>query len=288
MIVDFHTHVFPPAIKEDRTGYLERDAGFNLLYQDTRSRIATADDLLAGMNAAGVDLAVMLGFGWADQALCLEHSDYLMAAASRHPDRLINFGIVQPLAAGAAASVRRLATERPPVRGLGELRPEEQGYGLDDQGWASLGPVAEVAKELDFPMVFHASEPVGHPYPGKGRLVPERLLELVQAFPDQKLVLAHLGGLLPFYAAMPEVRTAMAHTWVDTAAWPLLYGREVLPALASVFGVEKVLFGSDFPLLSQHRVLEQTRASGLTPPQLDRILGDNAVELLGLGAARHE
>ena len=286
MIVDFHTHVFPPAIKADRTAYLERDAGFRLLYQNPRSRLATADDLLAGMNAAGIDLSVMLGFGWSDQALCIEHSDYLRAAASQHPDRLINFGTVQPLAAGSAGSVRRLAMEQPPVRGLGELRPEEQGYGLDGQDWASLGPVAEAARELDLPMLFHASEPVGHLYAGKGRLVPERLLELIQAFPDQKLVLAHLGGLLPFYAAMPEVRAVLAHTWVDTAAWPLLYGREVLPALASVFGVERVLFGSDFPLLSQQLVVEQTRASGLTLPQLDRVLGDNAVELLGIGRGR--
>ena len=289
MIVDFHVHVFPPAIKANREGYLQRDRGFKLLYGNPKARIATADDLLISMDEAGIDVSVMLGFGWVTQDLCAEHSDYLMEAGARHPDRLISFGIVQPLERGAAVeAVRRMATGSPAVRGLGELRPEEQGYGLDQRGWGPLGRVATAAKELDLPLLVHASEPVGHLYPGKGRLGPERLLALVQTFPEQPLILAHLGGLLPFYAAMPEVRQALAHTWVDTAAWPLLYGPEVLPALATVFGIERVLFGTDFPLLSQQRVLDQTRASGLTAGELDLVLGGNAAGLLGLETGEHD
>lgn len=286
MVIDFHVHAFEPAVKADRTPFLARDAGFRSLYTSPKARIATAGDILASMDAAGIDRSVMVGFGWSDPDLCRRHNDYLLDAAARHPDRLVAFGTVQPDAAGAAAEVRRLAGASVAARGLGELRPEEQGYGSGERGWEPLRPVAEAAAAAGLPVMVHASEPVGHRYPGKGDLTPPRLLALAAAFPTLTLVLAHLGGLLPIYAAMPEVRATLANTHVDTAAWPLLYGPEVLPALTSVFGSERVLFASDYPLLSQARVLAETRASGLSEAALAAVLGGNAARLLGINDGR--
>lgn len=281
MVIDFHVHIFPPKIKEDRGPYLARDSGFRSLYQGPRARIATAEDLMASMDRAGVAVSVAQGFAWASQDLCRETNDYLLEAAARYPGRIIPFCTVQPLAREAAlAEVRRCAQRLPGARGLGELRPEEQGY--YQEAPEVLKPLAEAAQHLGLPLLLHASEPVGHAYPGKGRMTPEVLYRLALAYPEWPLVLAHLGGGLPFYAAMPEVRETLARAYVDTAAWPLLYRPEVFPALTSLFGPEKVLFGTDYPLLDQRRVLRQTRALPLPAAPLALILGGNAARLLGL------
>ncbi len=279
MIVDFHVHVFPPQIKADRSSYLERDAVFRSLYSNPKAKVATADDLLASMDAAGVDVSVMQGFGWATDALCIEHNDYLLEAAARHPDRLIPFCTVQPRSGPAAAEEARRVMAGG-ARGLGELRPDGQGYG--PEVWEAASPLGALAQEQRLPLLFHASEPVGHTYAGKGRMTPDALYALTQALPGHPLVLAHLGGGLPLYAAMPEVREALANTYVDTAAWPLLYGQEVFTALAAVFGTEYILFASDYPLQGQARAVERIRALPLPPTAIQGILGGNAARLLDL------
>ena len=279
MIVDFHVHVFPPQIKADRSSYLERDAVFRSLYSNPKAKVATADDLLASMDAAGVDVSVMQGFGWATDALCIEHNDYLLEAAAQHPDRLIPFCTVQPRSGPAAAEEARRVMAGG-ARGLGELRPDGQGYG--PEVWEAASPLGALAQEQRLPLLFHASEPVGHTYAGKGRMTPDALYALTQALPGHPLVLAHLGGGLPLYAAMPEVREALANTYVDTAAWPLLYGQEVFTALAAVFGTEYILFASDYPLQGQTRSVERIRALPLPPTAIQGILGGNAARLLDL------
>ena len=283
MIIDFHVHIFPPRVKADRSPYLLRDPGFRSLYDSPKARIATVDDLLSSMDRAGIDVSVLQGFGWASSELCREMNDYLMEAAARHPDRLVPLCTVQPADGEAAlAELRRCTDAATPSRGLGEMRPEEQGYGLTD--WTVLGALAAWETERRLPIVFHASEPVGHAYAGKGHMTPEVLYSLAQAFPDWPMVFAHLGGGLPFYTAMPEVRTALRNCYVDTAVWPLLYQASVFPPLVALWGADRILFGSDYPVLEQERVLRETSALPLDAAVLQAILGDNAARLLGLGS----
>ena len=103
----------------------------------------------------------------------------------------------------------------------------------------------------------HASEPVGHQYFGKGNITPELIYPFIQSFPDLKLVCAHWGGGLPFYALMPEVAQAFNNTFFDTAATPFLYRPQIFKQVADIVGSEKILFGSDYPLLSPKRIMDQ-------------------------------
>lgn len=282
MIIDFHVHTFPAAVQADRTPYLDRDPIFRNLYASPKAKIATTDDLLRHMDASGVDLSVVQGFGWADADLCRRHNDDLLDAAARYPDRLRVFCNLQPSAGVQAtgAEVARCLSADVPAAGFGEVRPDDQGYA---GRWNLLEPVWAAASVTGAPLLVHASEPVGHMYAGKGHMTPEVLLGLVEAYPEWPLVLAHLGGGLPFYAAMPEVAAALANVWVDTAAWPLLYRPEVFTALTTVFPAERVLFASDWPLQSQARSIERVRALPLAPAVIEGMLGANAARLLGLG-----
>ena len=78
MIVDFHTHIFPPQIAGAREKWLAADPLFAAMYRDPRAKIATADQLLASMDRSGIDVSVVLGFAWVDAATCKQHNDYLL------------------------------------------------------------------------------------------------------------------------------------------------------------------------------------------------------------------
>lgn len=278
MIVDVHTHIFPPDVREHREEYLRRDAGFRELYTADTARIATADELLSSMDEAGIDRSVACGFAWSDAELCRQHNEYLLEEAARSGGRLIPFCTVLPSDEAARDELKRWAARG--ARGLGELRPQQQGYGLIDSGEADL--LAWAADAYDLAILFHVSEPVGHAYPGKGGLSVEQLGRFVADFPGVAVIAAHWGGGLPFYALMPEVRQALDRTYFDTAASGLLYDPEVYARGVELVGAEHVLFGSDFPLVPQERALEELRAAPIDADSRRLIEGENARELLRL------
>ena len=71
VIVDFHTHVFPPRVIAERERYAALDATFRELYGDPKAKLATSEELLASMGAAGIDASVILGFAWNDPAVAV-------------------------------------------------------------------------------------------------------------------------------------------------------------------------------------------------------------------------
>lgn len=283
MIVDFHTHIFPPEVVRRRVDFCARDEWLEELYGSPKAKMATADELLASMDADGVDISVTFPFGWRDPGLAEECNSYVMQAMRDYPGRLIGLAAIQPLAGKRAiAELERCA--RAGMPGFGELMPHGQGYRLSDT--LLLAPLVEAAEHLGMFALTHTSEPVGHLYPGKGDVTPSELQAFAIAFPRLRLVAAHWGGGYPFYELMPEVHAAAANVWYDSAASIYLYQPQVFTTVARIAGPEKILWGSDFPLLGQRRMLDYARASGLSDADLALALGGNAVRFLGLSASR--
>lgn len=278
MIIDTHTHCFPPHVRDNRDEYLQRDAAFRELYGSAKVGIATVEELVTSMDSAGVDVSVACGFAWADAELCSRHNDYLLEAAARSGGRLLAFGTVLPSGDGARDELKRCASKG--ARGLGELRPRQQGYSLIDSEEADL--LAWGADAYDLVLLFHSSEPVGHPYAGKAGLPVEELGRFVADFPGVAVIAAHWGGGLPFYALMPEVRDSLSRTYFDTAASGLLYGPEVYARVIDLVGAERILFGSDFPLVRQERALQELRQAPIGAEAQALILGENARRLFRL------
>ncbi len=279
MIVDFHAHVFPPEVCRRRDDYLQRDPTFRELYSNPKASLASADDLLASMDEAGIDKSVVVNFAWQDVALCRQTNDYILESAAASNGRLLPFCIVQP-AAGDEARTEVERCARAGALGIGELRPDDQGYDLAASPEADL--LIWAAKTHGLALLFHVSEPVGHSYPGKSGLALKALYRFIEKAPGVTVVAAHWGGGLPFYGLMPRVKKALASTYFDTAATPLLYSPSVYRHAIDILGGERILFASDFPFLSQKRCLRETRKAGLSEEELRLILGGNALRLLGL------
>src|SRR5512144_641287 len=107
VIVDIHTHIFPTEVGTNRDAYLTADATFRELYSDPKAKLATAGDLLASMDAAGIDVAVALGFAWTDEATVRLHNDDLLQVAASNGDRIVPFCSL-PLASSDDAIEREL------------------------------------------------------------------------------------------------------------------------------------------------------------------------------------
>jgi predicted TIM-barrel fold metal-dependent hydrolase len=277
MIIDFHTHVFSPKVKNNRSKYVEADPSFALLYSSKKAALATADELIDSMDRDGVDMAVILNIGWTTHELCVETNDYIMESIARYPDRLIGFAAVQPQSAEAAVSeIERCAQGG--IKGIGELRPDMQMIDLSDA--SIMEPFIEALIKNGMILLTHSSEPVGHQYPGKGSVTPEVLYYMIQSFPELTLVCAHWGGGLPFYAMMPEVRKGMENVFFDTAASPYLYSPQIYNVVSRLVGSERILFGSDYPLLPQSRFIKEIDSLELSREARDLILSGNSRRLL--------
>ena len=279
MIIDFHTHVFSPRIKKNRSEYINSDPCFAILYSEKSAKLATADELIASMDKAGINISVIVNISWITHELCVETNDYILESIARYPKRLVGFCSVQPNSYDAAvAEIERCAQGG--IKGVGEMRPDIQFFDLRNEEVTK--PFIEVVRKHKLILLTHASEPVGHNYPGKGDVTPDILYPLITSFPDLTIVCAHWGGGLPFYALMPEVKQAMNNVFFDTAASPLLYSPQVYTQVIQLVGADKILFGSDYPLLAQSRLLNEIMSLDSPEETKQLILSGNAQRLLGI------
>jgi len=279
MLIDFHTHIFPPDVRDHRERYCARDAWFNELYSKPSANIATAEDLVAEMDASGVDATVTFSFGWSDAGLIEEMNSYVIDATRRYPKRIYGMAVLQPTAGlRAVRELERCAAAG--MIGLGELMPHGQGYKLSDIDL--LTPFMEIVRQYQLLVLSHCSEPIGHVYPGKGNVTLQDIVTFLTAFPDVRFVAAHWGGGLPFYCLMPEIQRIAAHVWYDTAATAYLYRNTILPVVADLVGADRILFASDYGLLRQRRIIDYIAQSGLSSEAVELVLGGNAQNLLSL------
>ncbi|MCL4396455.1 MAG: amidohydrolase family protein, partial [Chloroflexi bacterium] len=245
MIIDAHTHVFSPDLIANRESYAKRDPFFGQLYSGVAARMIDAAGLVAAMDAAGVDKAVLAGWPWQPHEICVEQNTWTMQALRQYPNRLFALAAIQPSAGPAAlAELERCVAGG--MLGVPAAIAGGQGFRLHDAGFQSL---AQKAAELHVPLLLHTNEPVGHDYPGKGRLPLADVYALVKTLPELKLILAHWGGGFPFYELMREVKRVARNVYYDSAASPLLYSPQIFRTVIDLVGGDKVLFGSDFPLI---------------------------------------
>ena len=279
-VIDAHTHAFPPDWVADRINHCRRDRWFGELYEAPSARMIDAADLLLAMDEAGVAQAVVCGWPWADPVLCRDHNDYLAAVARASQGRLAWLGSVAPAVSGAAAETERCLALG--ASGIGELNGDAQGFDIVDP--SALAGVAELLAAASLPLLLHASEPVGHRYPGKGTATPDRLVAFLESHPNLSVVLAHWGGGLPFYELMPELGALCRNVVYDTAASTYLYGAGVFRTVLDIVGPERVLWGSDHPVLHMGKFLRRTRRlAGLFPEEVEPVMAGNARRVYRLG-----
>ena len=279
MIIDCHTHIFPDEVRRDRGKYAQKDLAFGEIYKDEKAKMVGMEELIRSMDEGGVDKAVVCGFPWSDSVLCATGNDYILEAMGRFPDRIIGLGCIQPNDRDEAIEEAERCINLG-MKGIGELAPYPPAVALYEID--SLKPICEILKKADLPLMLHSNEMVGHSYPGKCNTTLKSIYDFIRAFPGVRIILAHWGGGFFFYELMPEVAKAAEGIWYDTAASPFLYRRKIYSVAVTIVGADKILFGSDYPLIRPECYIEEMEASGLGEEERRKILGQNTKDLLRL------
>ena len=279
MIIDGHTHIFPREVRQNRLRYCQKDPAFREIYGDEKAQMIGPEPLIAAMDDAGVDMAVVCGFPWRNHDLCVMGNDAILEAVRRFPSRLVGFGCVYPEEPDRAVrEIDRCVAGG--LRGIGEIG--FYGRGMTRKDRVGMESICKAMSRPKIPLLLHANETVGHSYPGKGDTDLREIYRFVSSCPDLTIILAHWGGGLIFYEMMPSVARVTGRVYYDTAASPFLYRKSIYRVAHEIIGADRIVFGSDYPLIRPERYISEIRDAGLDQVPVDKILGENMRGLLAL------
>jgi predicted TIM-barrel fold metal-dependent hydrolase len=203
-------------------------------------------------------------------------------SCAAYPDTLIPFASIDPFKGRAGVrEARRLVTEHG-VRGF-KFHPSLQGFAPDDR---MAYPLYEAIEELGVPAVFHTGQTgIGAGVRGGGGIrlkysTPMLVDDVAADFPDLRIVLAHPS--FPWQDEALAVATHKPLVHIDLSGWSPKYFPPQLVRYANSLLQDKVLFGSDYPVLTPDRWLADFAALDIKPAVRPKILKANAARLLGL------
>lgn len=202
--------------------------------------------------------------------------------AAEHADVLIPFGSVDPQAGAAAVRAARWLVEDHGVRGF-KFHPSLQAFEPNDRKYY---PLYEQLQDLAVPAVFHTGQTgIGAGLPGgrgiKLRYSAPMLLDDVAAdFPGLTIIMAHPS--VPWQDEAIAIATHKANVWIDLSGWSPKYFPPQLVRAANSFLQDRVLFGSDFPMIAPDRWLADFADLDLKDEVRPKVLKHNAARLLGL------
>ena len=264
MIIDFHTHCFPDKLAERAVSALESFANIKAHLRGSRA------ELIESMRQAGVDLAVNLPV-----ATSQEQVDSINQwAVANNAAPVYSFGAIHPNHPDPDTALARLRAQG--VRGV-KMHPEYQAFTLGDQ---RLDRICAACVRHNMTVCFHAGEDLGFPNPPRSN--PAAFAALLDRHPKLRAVLAHLGS----WRMWDEVERHLAgrEVYLDCSFVHEHLDADLALAIIRRHGADKVLFASDSPWGDQAGTLAWLRALPLSGPELEKILGGNAVRLLGLPA----
>ncbi len=249
-IIDAHVHLYPPEVNRDAIGWAREHSETHWAILCTRQRksgqwvqgFPSVDELLLQMDRAGVERSVLLGWYWQFPETCAVQNDFYAACVKAHPDRLSAFATFTPAGGREATlAIVNSARERG-FSGLGELSPHSQGFDISDPVFMEA---MELAGDLRLPVNLHVTDLKTGPYPGRVETPLRDFLWLAHKCQHTNFILAHWGGRLPLHN---EEASELYNVFYDTAASPLIYGEDIWRQWLESVPMERVLFGSDYPL----------------------------------------
>jgi predicted TIM-barrel fold metal-dependent hydrolase len=277
--IDVHTHAEVGRTGEDGLRPEWREAARRYFGEHP---LPTADDVAAyyrERNIAAVIFAVDAETVTGRKAAPNEE---IAEVAAANPDVLIPFASVDPHRANAVAEAKRLIAGYG-VRGF-KFHPNLQAFYPNDRACYAL--YAAIA-EAGLPALFHTGHSgIGAGLPGGGGIRlkyanPMYVDDVAVDFPELKIVLAHPS--FPWQDEAISVALHKQQVYIDLSGWSPKYFPEQLVRYANTLLRDRVLFGSDYPLITPDRWLADFEQAPFKDEVRPLILKQNAAGLLGLG-----
>ena len=202
--------------------------------------------------------------------------------AAEHADVLIPFASIDPARGAAGVRQARRLIDEYGVRGF-KFHPSVQGFYPNDR---AVYPLYEVIAEHGLVALFHTGQTgVGAGTPGGGGIRlkyanPLYIDDVAVDFPDIDIILAHPS--FPWQDEALSIATHKPRVYIDLSGWSPKYFPPLLVQYANSLLREKVLFGSDFPVITPDRWLQDFDRLDIKPEVRSLILKENAVRLFRL------
>lgn len=263
MLIDFHTHAFPPHLAPRATGSLSFNSGGIRLQTD-----GTLASLKEEMKKDGVDISVVLNIATNVKqqtnvnnfAIEIDKDDSIIAFGSVHPDAPNVFEELERIKAAGLKGVK--------------FHPEYQGFFVDEE---RMKPIYKKIGQLGLVTTFHSGYDQGFlpPY----HCMPQRLKKALKWF-DSPVIAAHWGALM--YG-----EGVMEHLCGENVYFDISYGygviaKPVVQKIVELHGTHRLVFGSDMPWHRPKWELTMLESIGLSQEDMDKIKYKNAAKLLGL------
>jgi predicted TIM-barrel fold metal-dependent hydrolase len=209
-------------------------------------------------------------------------NEEIAGACAEHADVLIPFASIDPAKGEPGAREARRLVQDFGVRGF-KFHPSLQAFFPNDR---SAYPLYAVIEELGLPAIFHTGQTgIGARVRGGGGIRlkyadPMCIDDVAVDFPDLRIVMAHPS--FPWQDEALAVATHKPNVYIDLSGWSPKYFPPQLVRYANTLLKDKVLFGSDYPLITPDRWLADFDSLDIKPDVRPRILKENAVQLLGL------
>ncbi len=279
--IDVHVHV-----EQDSHGRLSLDdelmAASAKYFHAADNRTPTVADLAKRYRAANMAAVVFT----VDASTATGHpalsSEEIATEAAEHADVLIPFGSVDPHRGREAVEQARRLVRTYGVRGF-KFHPSLQAFSPDEERFR---PLWEAIEELGVPALFHTGQNgIGAGLPG-GRGIklrysnPLLIDEVAADFPGLTVILAHPS--VPWQAEAISMATHKSNVYIDLSGWsPRYFPPELVKAAGGMLR-GKVLFGTDYPLISPERWLDDFATLGIRTENVPGILKGNACKIMGL------
>ena len=209
-------------------------------------------------------------------------NEEIAEAAQKNSDMMIAFASIDPHKGKMGAREARRLIEEHGVKGF-KFHPTTQGFHpYDRMAW----PIYEVIAEHKLPAIFHSGHSgIGSGMRGGGGLRleysnPIHLDDVAIAFPDIKIIIAHPS--FPWQDEALSVAMHKPNVWIDLSGWSPKYFPPQLVQYANTMLKERMLFGSDFPLITPDRWMKDFEEAGFRDAVKPLILKQNAMRVLGL------
>lgn len=280
--IDIHTHAEEPCGTHIDDGYEEFQKGMSAYFKTDFTNPPTIPQTAAYFRERKIGAVIFPVDSERETGFRRYNNEEMAELTAEHSDILIPFASIDPAKGKTGAREARRLVEHFGIRGF-KFHPTMQGFYPNDR---SAYVLYEAIAEAGVPALFHTGQTgVGSGMRGGNGMRlkfsnPLYLDDVAVDFPDLPIVLAHPS--FPWQEEALSVATHKPNVYIDLSGWSPKYFPPILVRYANSLLKEKVLFGSDWPVITPDRWLDDFDKLDIKPEVRPLILKDNARRLLGI------
>jgi predicted TIM-barrel fold metal-dependent hydrolase len=260
-IIDAHNHIWPERVVCKAKDYLESFTKHKL------ATLPTADNLLKVMDESGISKSVVSSVAsYPRQVVSI--NNWLFSIKQ---ERFIPFASIHPFFDGFKEELKRVQDNAFGVK----LQPEFQNFYFDDE---KAFPLYEELQKLNLAVLLHCGSEISSS--GKVHSAPERILKVIEKFPELKIIGAHMGGFLMWEEVLEKL--AGKNIYFDTSDSIRIMKKELLEQFFAKHGFDKIVYGSDFPIQDPKEEIAFIKALNISEENKQKLLSLNIKKLLSI------